>query len=84
MTKQTSPAAVTSRIADEVRAEMARQKKTGAELAAVLGITQHTVGRRLNGATPFNMIELILVAAWLGISLGELIRRAETPLAVAS
>lgn len=56
--EQTSPDVVASRIADEVRGEMARQRKTGVELAIFLGLTQHTVGRRLNGITPFTMIDL--------------------------
>lgn len=63
---------------------MARQRKTAAELALVLGITQHTVGRRLNGAKPFNAIELMSTASWLGLSLSEIVRRAEADLAAAS
>lgn len=63
---------------------MARQRKTATGLALVLGITQHTVGRRLNGATPFNSIELMMTASWLGLTLSEIVRRAEADLAAAS
>lgn len=73
------------RLAAEVRAEMARQKRTASELAGVIGVTAHTAGRRLNGSTPFNVIELGQLAQWLGIGPDVLIRRAEdTAKAVAS
>lgn len=65
------------RLAGEVRAEMARQKRTAGELARVVGITAHTAGRRLNGAVPFNITELDAVARWLDIDLTALMKRAE-------
>jgi len=65
------------RIAAEVRAEMARQKRTGGELAEVLGITAHTAGRRLNGSIPFNVVEFDTTARWLGVDSAELMKRAE-------
>ncbi|MBN9210525.1 MAG: hypothetical protein BGO45_04700 [Microbacterium sp. 71-36] len=65
------------RVAAELRAELARQKRSGRELSVVLGISEHTMGRRLNGETPFNMVELAAACLWLGISLTDLIRRAE-------
>lgn len=77
---------VSQRVAAELRAELARQKRSGRELSVVLGISEHTGGRRLNGETPFNMVELAAACGWLGISLSGLIRRAEdaTATAVAS
>lgn len=77
MTKQTPEAAAALSVANELRAELARQRKTATELAAVLGITQHTMGKRLNGSTTFNLVELFQAAAWLGLSLEEIARRAE-------
>jgi transcriptional regulator with XRE-family HTH domain len=77
MTKQTPEEAAAVSVADEVRAELARQRKTASELASVLGITQHTAGRRLNGGTPFNLVELFSVASWLGLTVEEIARRAE-------
>lgn len=65
------------RIAGEVRAELARQKRSARELAAVLGISEHTAGRRLNGETPFNMVELVTACTWLRMGLADLVRRAE-------
>ncbi|MCC4906927.1 helix-turn-helix transcriptional regulator [Microbacterium sp. cx-59] len=66
------------RLAGEMRAELARQKRTASDLAAALGITPHTVGRRLNGDVPFNMIELATACRWLGIDLTEFVGRAST------
>ncbi|WOF23798.1 helix-turn-helix domain-containing protein [Microbacterium betulae] len=76
MTKQTASEALAQRVADEIRAEMARQRRSAADLAEYLGITAHTVGRRLNGAVPFNVIELASVSVWLGVPIFELIARA--------
>ncbi|WP_136056301.1 helix-turn-helix transcriptional regulator [Microbacterium sp. K24] len=67
------------RFADEVRAELARQRRTFAELALALGTTPQTVGRRLNGDTPFNAIEMALAARFLGIGLPVLWERATAP-----
>ncbi|MBQ9916892.1 MAG: hypothetical protein IJO71_06795 [Microbacterium sp.] len=62
------------RLAAEVRAEMARQKRTAGEMAKVIGTTPHTAGRRLSGAVPFNIAELDAVAKWLGVDLASLMR----------
>ena len=63
-------------VASDVRAEMARQRKTQAELATVLGVTAHTVGRRLSGDVPFNVIELVQIGLWLGVEPRRFIARA--------
>jgi hypothetical protein len=54
-------------VASEVRAEMARQRKTNAEMALALGVTAHTVARRLSGAVPFDAVELVQIGLWLGV-----------------
>lgn len=54
-------------VASEVRAELARQKKTAGNLAAVLSMTPHTAGRRLRGDVPFDVIELAQIGLWLGV-----------------
>ena len=59
------------RVASEVRAELARQRKTAGELAAVLGMTPHTAGRRLNGEVPFDVVELVAIGLWLDIEPGR-------------
>lgn len=61
----------------EVRAELAVQRRTASELATVLGIAPHTVGRRLAGKTSFSVIEMAVTAEWLGMSPDTLARRAE-------
>lgn len=62
-----------ARVAGEVRAELARQRKTAADLSAALGVTQHTAGRRISGEVPFDVIELAQVAIWLGVPLAQLL-----------
>jgi len=75
---------VVRRIAEEVRAELARKRLPARKLAAVLGVTEGTVGRRLNGETPFNTIELILTSGFLGLSYTELTDRATRGLLAAA
>lgn len=53
-------------VAAEVRAEMARQGKSKGELAHVLGVTLNTAKSRYDGTQPYNLIELVQVALWLG------------------
>lgn len=78
-------ATVVRNLADEVRAELARQRLSARDLAITLDVSQHTVGRRLIGETPFNAAELIKTSAFLGLSYTELIDRATREvLAVAS
>lgn len=63
-------------VASAVRAEMARQRKTQAELAKALGITPGTAGRRLNSNPPFTVTEIARIADWLGIETSVLTRDA--------
>lgn len=67
-----SPQEYAEAVASEVRAEMGRQRKQQAELAATLEVTTATAGTRLSGAVPFDVIELAKVAHWLGIDLVRL------------
>jgi transcriptional regulator with XRE-family HTH domain len=53
--------------AREVRAEMGRQKISGAALAQTLGVSDMYVSRRLNGEVPFDLAELERVAAALSV-----------------
>lgn len=63
-------------LADEIRAELARQRRTGQELAETLEITAHTAGRRLSGAVPFDVVELAHIGQWLGVDPSTLLLRA--------
>lgn len=56
-----------------VRAELARAGKSQTDLAAVLGVTQTAVSKRLRGVTPFDVNELAAVAAALDLDMSVLI-----------
>lgn len=61
------------RVAAEVRAYLARERRTQRELAEHLGLSQQAVSRRLTGAQAFNINELHAVADYLGIDMTRLI-----------
>ena len=46
---------------------MAKQFKTGRELAELLNISQQSASRRINGQTPIGIHEVGTIAAWLKI-----------------
>lgn len=71
MTETTAPD-LADFVATEIRAEMARKKRTGVELARHLGMAQPTISKRLNGETPFDLLELGKVASWLGVPVSSL------------
>ena len=52
---------------------MARQKRTGVQLAEVLHCSQQSASRRLNGGQGFDLDELPLIADWLGVDVFDLI-----------
>lgn len=60
-------------VAAELRAEMARQKRTGVELAAVLNCSQQSASRRLNGGQGLDLDDLPAIAEWLEIDVLDLI-----------
>lgn len=72
-----------SAVAAEVRAEMARRRFTGVELAAHLNLAQQSVSKRLSGGTPIDLDELSAIAQWLGLDVLTLIERARDAEAVA-
>ncbi len=51
---------------------MARQRKTQADLARAIGVNEHTAGRRIRAEVPFDVVELVAVAAWLGVTVEAL------------
>lgn len=60
------------RFSDEVRAELARTRTNAATLAPLLGISEATVYRRLNGAAGWPLDDAMTVARHLGVSLTRL------------
>ena len=69
-------APITVRIADEIRAEMARLRRTQEDYAAFAGMSQSAVSNRLAGKTPLDVAELDAICTWLGIDVASLIDRA--------
>lgn len=58
---------VTELIAAEIRAELARQKRTQKDLAEAIHISEVGVSRRLSGVTPLDVNEVYAIAEWLGV-----------------
>lgn len=71
------------RVAVNVRAEMAAQRRNAVELARVLGIGHRAALRRVNGEQEFSLGELSKTAEWLGVSVSSLMVE-RYPAAVAS
>lgn len=81
MARSRTPSADTlaGRIAQAVRAEMARQGLTQEELAIELGWTQRRVSYRLTADHPIDATELEQIAAALGVPLSALWPTDDTP-----
>jgi len=60
-------------VAATVRAEAARRKLSQQSLAAAAGITTATLSRRLAGASPFTVPELLSLAAVLDVPVALLL-----------
>jgi transcriptional regulator with XRE-family HTH domain len=60
-------------VADAIRAEMARKRRTQAELAAALNLTPGTISRRLSGDKEFTVTEIVGAALWLGVPVATFI-----------
>lgn len=56
-----------------VRAELARRKLRGGDLADALRISRTSLWRRLNGVYPFDINELAAVAAYLDLPVSALL-----------
>lgn len=69
------------RVAEEIRAEMARQQITVDALSEKSGIPISTLRRSVKGHRPFTINELFVITRLLGISVVEIIQRAEDRLA---
>lgn len=57
---------------------MARTGTTQGDLAEAVGLSRQSLASRLRGRTPFYVTELGLIADHFGLSVSELLRRAET------
>jgi transcriptional regulator with XRE-family HTH domain len=63
-------------VAAEIRAELARQRIPQSRLAAVLGISEVGVSRRMRGETPLDINELVKVGEFLGLDVSALLKDA--------
>jgi len=62
--------------AGEIRAQLARSRRTQAELADHLGLSNAAVSRRLSGFTPIDVNEIEAIADFLGVPASQLMRAA--------
>jgi hypothetical protein len=74
-----TPSEYGAAVAAAVRAEMGRQHQRADDLAAVLEVTAGTARSRMSGAVVFDVVELLIVASWLGVPVERLalIERAD-------
>ena len=61
------------RVAAEVRAEMARQRRTQTEVATAAGWKQPYLNRRLTGITALSVDDIESLALVLGVPLSQLV-----------
>lgn len=73
----TSKNSETSNLVGEIRAEMARQKLTLANVTQATDISRTSLSRKLNGSYEFTIKELFQISTFLGVPFSELLRRAE-------
>lgn len=66
------------RVAEEVRALMARKRVTQTQIAEYLGIPQSSVSARLRGAVPFRLPELEQLAVLFDVDASVLLGGAST------
>ena len=61
------------RVSSEVKSWLGRRDLTQKDLAKVLGLSQGSLSFRMRGKTPWSIAELMKTAAWLEISLSQLL-----------
>lgn len=66
-------------VAAEVRAAIARAGVTRQEVAEAIGMTEATFSRKANGVTPFSVVDIVFIAAYLGIDQASLLPMPEQP-----
>jgi transcriptional regulator with XRE-family HTH domain len=69
---------ITASVAAEVRAELARQRRTQRDLAEAIGLSQQAASRRLCGEVPFDIAELAKVAKLLGVPIEHFLAGSES------
>jgi transcriptional regulator with XRE-family HTH domain len=64
---------LSDRVAEELRAVLARRQISASELARRTGLRQPYLSRRMTGAVPFNLDDLELIAPVLRIEVADLL-----------
>ena len=64
-------------VAAEVRALLARHRKTQADVGRHLGMKPNAVSFRWKGATPWSLAELLLLCDWLDVDAAEVMTTAK-------
>lgn len=79
MTIDVQPSALklSARVAAEIRAEMARQRMSGRQLAQKVGRSPNWVSLKLGGTARLDFEDAEVFASTLGVSVMELLRRAQ-------
>jgi transcriptional regulator with XRE-family HTH domain len=65
------PDDIKQRVAAEVRAEAARRRVTQRDIAAVLGITQASVQKKMTGTFQFTVTDLLKLSQAWGVPLSQ-------------
>jgi BetR domain len=65
--------AATEIVSENIRAQMARGRQTGEQLAAVLKVSQSVTSKRIRGVVAWELGELLIVAETLGVDLSALL-----------
>jgi transcriptional regulator with XRE-family HTH domain len=71
------PSPLTDLVSGQVRAEMARARLSGTQLARLLGVSHPYLSRRLNGAVAFDTDDLHSISEALGVAVVDLMRTPE-------
>jgi predicted transcriptional regulator len=70
--QQTDKPTFSRMFSGEVRAELARRRTTATSLAPLLGVSEATIYRRLNGESDWPLDDAMTVAQHLEVSLARL------------
>jgi transcriptional regulator with XRE-family HTH domain len=66
-------ATLSERVAEEIRALLARRRISGRSLASALNVSPSWVSYRLTGAQPIDLNDLDRIAEYLGVDVADLL-----------
>lgn len=75
------PTTLSEALGAEIRAERKAQRRTQADVFQAIGISKRAYIKYESGVMPLNTIQLAAISAYLGVSAGELVAKAEARLA---